>query len=67
MYDLERKIIVETMEELKQQVTATAKKIERYDGCLKQYRENSQFQNKRGYLPATLVLRVVLCEFTLMG
>ena len=33
------------MEELKQQVTDTAKKIEKYDGRLKQYRENMQVQN----------------------
>ena len=32
----ERKMIMETMEELKQWVRATAKKTERYEGCLKQ-------------------------------
>ena len=35
------------MEELKHRVTAKAKKIERYDGRLKQYRENTQFQNNQ--------------------
>ena len=47
IYDLERKTIVETMEKLKQLVTATAKKIERYNGHLKQYRENTKFWNKQ--------------------
>ena len=41
IYDLERKTIVETMEELKQWVTTTAKKMERYDRCLKQYRKKN--------------------------
>lgn len=35
------------MEELKQLVTATAKKIEIYDGHAKQYRENTQSQNNQ--------------------
>ncbi|KAK9398763.1 lig1: DNA ligase 1 [Crotalus adamanteus] len=46
-YNLEEKTIMETMEELKQHVLATAKKIERYEGRIKQYRENVQFRRNQ--------------------
>ncbi|KAK9396593.1 lig1: DNA ligase 1 [Crotalus adamanteus] len=36
-YNLEEKTITDTMEKLKQLVIATAKKIERYEGRIKQY------------------------------
>ncbi|KAK9395673.1 lig1: DNA ligase 1 [Crotalus adamanteus] len=45
--NLEEKIITETMEKLKQRVIATAKKIERYEGRIKQYRENVQFRRNQ--------------------
>ncbi|KAG8137834.1 hypothetical protein E2320_003781 [Naja naja] len=46
-YNLEEKTIMELMEELKQHVIATAKKIERYKGRIKQYHENVQFRTNQ--------------------
>ena len=42
-YHLESKTIKEVSEELKQRITATAKKIDRYDARIKQFRQNQQF------------------------
>ena len=42
-YHLEVKTVSEVAEELKQRVLATAKKIQRYEARIKQYRQNRQF------------------------
>jgi hypothetical protein len=46
-YNLETKTIAEVLEELKQRVTATAKKIERYESRIKQYKQNRQFRSNQ--------------------
>ena len=46
-YRLETKTIAEVIEELKQRVLATAKKIERYEARIKQYRQNRQFNTNQ--------------------
>ena len=46
-YHLERKTIKEVSEELKQRITATAKKIDRYDARIKQFRQNQQFSTNQ--------------------
>ena len=46
-YRLETKTIAEVIEELKQRVLATAKKIERYEAGIKQYRQNRQFNTNQ--------------------
>ena len=43
-YNLNTKTISEVAEELKQRVTATAKKIERYEARVTQFRQNSLFR-----------------------
>ena len=39
---MESKTIKEVSEELKQRITTTAKKIDRYDARIKQFRQNQQ-------------------------
>ena len=50
LYHLETKTVTEVIEELKQRVTATSKKIERYEARIKQYQQNRQFRiNQRRF------------------
>ena len=46
-YGIGTKTISEVSEELKQRVTATAKKIERYEARVAQFRQNRQFQTNQ--------------------
>ena len=46
-YHLESKTIKEVSEELKQRITATVKKIDRYDAIIKQFRQNQQFSTNQ--------------------
>jgi hypothetical protein len=46
-YHLEAKTITEVAEELKQRVLATAKKIERYESRIQQFRQNRQFKTNQ--------------------
>ena len=46
-YHLESKSIKDVSEELKPRMTATAKKIGRYDARIKQFRQNHQFSTNR--------------------
>ena len=46
-YNLNTKTISEVSEELKQRVTATAKKIERYEARVTQFRQNSLFRTNQ--------------------
>ena len=46
-YHLESKTIKEVSEELKQRITATAKKLDRYDARIKQFRQNQQFSTNQ--------------------
>ena len=46
-YDLETKTIAEVAETLKQRVTSTTKKIERYEARCQQFRQNRQFNTNQ--------------------
>ena len=46
-YHLESKTIKEVSEELKQRITATVKKIDRYDARIKQFRQSQQFSTNQ--------------------
>ena len=50
---LESKTVKEVSEELKQRITATAKKIDRYDAKIKQFRQNQQFSTNQSLTETT--------------
>ena len=59
-YYLESKTIKDVSEELKQRIMATAKKIDRYDARIKQFRQNQQFSTNQTQTTSPICLTKVM-------